>query len=396
MIKRVWFASALSALASAGVQADLEPISDAAMSDVTGQAFVSVDRTYHPDESQSTAYTRVNLGMDIDIQTNVDVLELGRYDREGEEPGTSDLLIEQFALGYINNQAYYEDNPEAPRQFKADGTPYAEGEIVPFNIENPFFEFAFDESTNEVVGVRLGFGKSMGYLSGYIQSLTGDVNIMIEDEGAGLSEANSDGNFFDQIIVALAPLLTGDNAIRSKAKLVYGDEERADDPGYAYGELDPIRGEYAGVPNGEEFLVEDVDPFTRTLLQIAGAGSSSQIEVDGSTVKIIAQDCQVLGIDACFPLTNFKSLAVGELGEVNGQRAIVAPQDGMFLSFQTKDLPWLEDVGNTAPTAQDFIQTTSGAFFNIPNGAIELNLNEALQGIDRQRTEYIDRGVGIF
>ncbi|MBF6309345.1 hypothetical protein IU462_31320, partial [Nocardia farcinica] len=92
--------------------------------------------------------------------------------------------------------------------FKPDGTPYAEGEIVPFQLENPFFEFAFDEATNEVVGVRLGFGKAMGYLSGYIRNLSGDVNIMIEDEGSGLSEADTDGNFFDQIIVALAPLLT--------------------------------------------------------------------------------------------------------------------------------------------------------------------------------------------
>jgi hypothetical protein len=93
--------------------ADLQPISDAALSEVTGQAFVSVDRQYHPDETDSTSYTRVNLGMEIDIQTNIDVLELGRYEREGEKSGTSDVLIEDFALDYINNRAYFDRNRKA-------------------------------------------------------------------------------------------------------------------------------------------------------------------------------------------------------------------------------------------------------------------------------------------
>src|SRR5690554_1110144 len=111
--------------------AGLDPISDEEMSEVTGQAFLSVDRNYHPDPSKNTAYTRVNLGMDIEIQTNVDVLEIGRYERDGEKSGTSDVLIENFGLGYINNQQFFDANPEATRQVKPDGTAYAEGEIVP-------------------------------------------------------------------------------------------------------------------------------------------------------------------------------------------------------------------------------------------------------------------------
>jgi len=41
------------------------------------------------------------------------VLELGRYEREGEKSGTSDVLIEDFALGYINNRAYFDRNRKA-------------------------------------------------------------------------------------------------------------------------------------------------------------------------------------------------------------------------------------------------------------------------------------------
>lgn len=382
------------------VFADLQPISDAALSEVTGQAFVSVDRQYHPDETDSTSYTRVNLGMEVDIQTNIDVLELGRYEREGEKAGTSDVLIEDFALGYINNRAYFDRNKKAPRQRRPDGSNYAEGEIVPFLIDNPFFEFAYDEDSEEVVGFRLGFGESMGVLSGKIETLTGSVNVDIIDRGAGLRDASSNGNLFDRLIVLLTPLLEGGSPLQTKAKLVDGEQGSPN-----IGELDPIRSEYIGIPNGEKFVLEGASGFTRWAVRnLVGWGSSSEIEVPdcslfncgGGDIYVYAQDCVILGIDACFDLGIYNSFAVGELGTVNGERTIVAPVDGAFMSFQTKDIDWLKDVKNTNPSAEDFIRATSGAFFNIPNGATEVNLNEALFGTERYRTEYIDRGRGLF
>jgi len=394
------FSLLLMPLLASGVNAELRPISDQQMSEVTGQAFVSVDRQYHPDANDNTAYTRVNLGMDIDIQTNVDVLEMGRYERDGEQPGTSDVYIEDFALGYINNQAYFDANPKAPKQRKPDGSIYAEDEIVPFSIQNPFLEFAFDEETEEVVGFRLGFGESMGVLSGKIETLTGNVNVDIIDRGEGLSQANSSGNLFDQLIVLLTPLLEGGSPLSTKAELVYGAEG---DPNI--GELDPIRAEYIGIPNGERFILEGASGFTRwSVKNLIGWGSSSRIEVpdcsffscSGGDIYVYAQDCLVLGIDSCFDLDIYNSFPVGEVGEVNGERRITGPADGAFISFQTKDLDWLKDVKKTDFTPEDFIRATSGAFFNIPNGATEVNLNEALYGTQRYRTEYIDRGKGLF
>ncbi|MFB2763658.1 DUF6160 family protein [Marinobacter shengliensis] len=381
-------------------EAGLQPISDEQMSDVTGQAFLSVDRQYHPDPDNTTSYTRVNLGMDIEIQTNVDVLELGRYEREGEKAGSSDVLIRDFALGYINNQAYYQRNPKAARQYRPDGSSYNENEIVPFMIDTPFFEFAFDEATNEVVGVRLGFGDAMGVLSGKIETLTGNVNVDIIDRGEGLRDASSSGNFFDQLIVLLTPLLEGGSPLATKAQLVYGDDN---DP--RVGELDPIRAEYIGIPNGEKFVLENAGSFTRwSVKNLIGWGSSSEIEVPNCSffscgsgdIYVYADGCRVLGIDACFDLDIYNSFPIGQVEEVNGERRLTGPADGAFISFQTKDLDWLKDVKKSDLTVEDFIRATSGAFFNIPNGATEVNLNEALNGTDRYRTEYIDRGRGLF
>lgn len=394
-----WLALAIFPFATPAL-ADLQPISDAVLSEVTGQAFVSVDRQYHPDETDSTSYTRVNLGMEIDIQTNVDALELGRYERDGEKSGTSDVLIEDFALAYINNRAYFDRNTKAPRQRKPDGSAYGENEIVPFHIDNPFFEFAFDEDAQEIVGFRIGFGESMGILSGRIETLTGNVNVDIIDRGEGLSQADSGGNFFDQLIVLLTPLLESGSPLETRAQLVYGEDG---DPNL--GELDPVRAEHIGVPNGKRFILEDAGGFTRWSVQnLIGWGSSSRIEVPDCSffscgsgdIYVYAQDCLVLGIDSCFDLDIYNSFPIGQVKEVGSERRIVAPADGAFISFQTKDIDCLENVRETNPSADDFTRATSGAFFNIPNGANEVNLNEALYGTERYRSEYIDRGRGLF
>ncbi|TBW47517.1 hypothetical protein EZI54_22620 [Marinobacter halodurans] len=382
---------------AAVVHAELKPISDEAMSEVTGQAFVSVDRQQYPSADNNTSYTRVNLGMDIEIQTNADTFELGRYERDGEVEGSSDVLINNFSLGYIYDSSYYERNPDAARQLKADGSAYQDGEIVPFKISNPYLEFAYDESTEEIVGFRFGFGESQGILSGAIQQLTGNINIDILDRGEGLSAADSNGNLFDQMVGFLTPVLAGSSPLKTKARLVQGNPDRDN-----YGGLDPVRAEYIGVPNGEKFVLEDVNYLVAGLIDIISPTLSSELYTEncslfgGCDVVVVAQQCEVLGIQACFDLGIYNSMPVGQIEDVNGKRTITGPSDGAFISFQTKDLEYLADVAKSDPSPEDFIKATAGAFFNIPNGAVTVNLEEALTGIEGQRREYIDRGVGLF
>ena len=65
------------------------------------------------------------------------------------------------------------------------------------------------------------------------------------------------------------------------------------------------------------------------------------------------------------------------------------------MSFQTRDLDW-----STGPAGQqamnEFVQATSGAFLNLPTGAVQVNLSEVYNGVQGVRREYIDRGVGLF
>lgn len=370
------------------------------MSNITGQAFVSIDQGAYASADPNLTYTRINLGLDIDIQQNADIFELGHYEREGEEAGSSDILIKDYAMGYIYDEAYFQRNPKAPRQFKEDGSAYTQGEIVPFHITDPFIEFAYDETTQEPIGVRIGYGEAKGVISGEPQYLTGNINVNIVDHGEGMKGQETNGTLSDQLIVLLTPLLEGSSPISTKAQLVQGDPDKPD-----YGEPDPIRGEYLGVPNGENFVLKDAGGFTRwSLLTLLGPGSSSNITLPGCSffncpkgdIIVETQNCRNLGIQTCFPLQQYQGFAVGEIGEVNGKRAITDSVAGMFLSFQTRDMDWLKDVRTQSPTAEDFVRASSGAFFNIPNGAVEVNLNEAIHGVEGARREFIDRGVGLF
>lgn len=378
------------------VSADLTPIDDEELSAVVGQAYISIDKTYHPDASKNTSYTRINMGLDIELQTNIEYLELGRYERNDPygDQKPADVMATDFSLGYIYNSNYFNQNPDAARPIKDDGSGYQNGEIVPFEITDPFIEFAYDETTQEMTGVRIGFGEAKGMLSGNIESLTGNIDVDIRDQGEGMRAASSSGNLADQLLVLLTPLLEKDSPIEAQAQLV--DQ---------YGNLDPIRSTMIGIADNETFVLSGASGFTRwSVRNLLGGFSSSEIEVPncsffscpGGDIIIYVNDCKVLGVDACFNLEQFESFPIGQIEERNGERYLTDSATGMFISFQTQDLEWLQDVRAQNPSAEDFVKATSGAFFNIPNSSVTVNLEEALNGVPRVRTEYIDRGNGLF
>lgn len=418
----------LTVFTSTNLLAELKAITDEELSGITGQAYVSIDQANHPTET-NVSYTRVNLGMTVETQLTADKLELGTYHRwqnhptnpslngkpchncngteEGLETMSSDILMEDFALGYIHSDDYankYKSVPMVAKGYDRYGRVinYQDGEIVPFEINNPFLEFARDTVTGEVIGVRIGFGDSKGVLSGNILSLTGAIDVDIRDGVEGLSAARQkqDGNILEEALTLLTPLLVAGGDLSAQASLV--DEN---------GDPDPIRSKNIGMANGSEFKISGADFVAAgavPLLSNAGLiGSDSRSEFSSLfgcglfgllscfNIYIESDNCVMLGIPTCFPLSNFQSMPVGKVSEIDGRQYITDTVSGLFMSFQTRDMEW--STGEAGLHAMDeFVKATSGAFLNIPTGSVNVNLSEVYNGVTGVRREYIDRGVGLF
>lgn len=310
------------------VQAAMVPLADNELSDITGQAFINLTT----DSNAGINYTRVNLGLSLDTQLNIKKLQLGQYDRSGEAAGSSDILINNFALGTVG----------------------ANDSINPFKITNPFIELAYDG--NKVVGVRIGFGGAKGTLSGDIQSLTGNIPVHIKGTGDAIYNKS---NFAQQTALFLAGVYRS-SIVEADATLVSSG-----------GASDPVRGTLSGIKNGDGLTCTSgcAGGWTDALL---GAFASN--------------NCAILGIQTCFNLSQFQSLPVGNTADMSSMQGAAK---GFFISLQTQDVAW-RDMDSNA-----FITALKGAFMNLPkyrdaNGnlvaPINIDFNQAFNGIPRQDT----------
>lgn len=317
------------------------PLTDDELGEAVGQAFLQIDRT----SAGALDYTRFTFGMDVDVSLNADLVEFGRYSRTGES-NPSDIRINDFALGSVN----------------------PDGSLSPFSIKDPFFELAFEDvaGKQELVGIRLGFAGAQGALSGNIESLTGNVNVLIRDTAAGL--ANADNGLAD-----LTAALLGNSPIEAESVLLRAD-----------GTPDSIRATKIGIPNGETFDIVPTSPGDRFVLSLAaglGIGGLDCVEsgfFSCRRAQITASNCSAAGINVCFDLSNYRTLQVGNK-QSNGS---FTQASGLFLSFQSKPISWV-DAGNTT-------STVSGAFMNIPNGGLTVTLEEAFNGTTRIQTKFVD------
>lgn len=311
------------------IQAQLVPITEDEMSDLTGQAFINIDRS----SSSGLDFTKLTFGLDVKTSLNSDLVELGRYDRTGEAAGTSDIRISDFALGHIDSN----------------------GNIVPFEISDPFVELAFDtvNGKENLVGVRLGFGGALGKLSGNIETLTGNIDVTVFGTGSQIAP-NMECGFFDLICAGAKALVGGtwaDDQFKAKSYLVNSS-----------GNSDPVRATMIGILNGQTLSMPGSSDFENFIVGF-----------------LESNNCELSGTSTCFPLTNFKSLDIGNNG---------AQSEGLFLSFQTQTVTWQD--GSTSTAASE------GAFMNIPNGGINVSFQQAFDGIPRSRTKYVDPYFGGF
>lgn len=312
--------------------AAMMPLTDDELGEAVGQAFLQIDRT----SAGALDYTRFTFGMDIDVSLNADLIDLGRYERSDDprnyQVGSSDIRISDFALGSINSN----------------------GSLNPFSIEDPFFELAFErgpDGRQDLVGVRLGFGSAYGKLSGNIQYLTGNLDVELYGKGSYLGPRISCA-WYD-VFCGGAKLLVS----TTYANDDFSGSAELLDPTNA--QRDPIRATHIGIPQGNSLSIPGGSQFDNFLVGLFTAGS----------------DCKLLGVQSCYSLGIYRTLDVG-----NVQTG--TPATGMFLSFQTKSISWIDNGLGT--------QTVRGAFLNIPNGGIRTSFEEAFNGTTRIQTKFVD------
>src|SRR5690554_1571001 len=157
-------------------QAELAPISDNAMGEVTGQAFMQIENI----AGQNHDFTRMTLGMDVETRVNIDDVQVGQID------GGTDFAASHLALGHIARADGETFN----------GVTYNEGEAIPFEARKPYIELAEDSAG--LKGFRMGFAEARGSVSSHTESFSGAL--------PGLKIRGDDGNLYDGALYAGAGL----------------------------------------------------------------------------------------------------------------------------------------------------------------------------------------------
>lgn len=235
--------------------AQLATLADQDLRMVQARSLLLLDQYKNTLSGVDTQFTRITLNAKIETITNVDRMEFGRYKRTNESL-PADISFRNFALGYIGSS----------------------GEIKPFKMNRPFFEYATQDVIGKqaVVGIRFGFGESIGILSSDIDQLTGNIDVQIKTNSGSI------------------------NWVRSKAELITPE-----------GSADDIRATHIGIPNGEK-------------IYFAG-------------IPVTTSNCKALWVNTCFELSKYRSIPIGKKLDDGS----FEPTEGVFLSFQGKEgLVW--------------------------------------------------------
>lgn len=370
-----------SALCSGSLSA-LEAISDRDLSEIGGQAFISVEAN----STDAHDFTKVNLGLITETLFNADLLKVGEFERDADDDrsgdGTvrmvdangnnisggihdknnngvydADIIIENFALGSVLN---YEDADLA--------------EPDPFLLKNPYIEIAQTGSgaNKRVSGVRVGFEKAKGNLSGDLISLTGKIDGLVRGENV---TATVFGIELHVNFVTAFGLLDGSNADGARDVRGEGDQSFAN-AGYLK------RASWFGVQEGS--AIENVETAVGNLtVRVANCSAVLDLGFNINT-----------NVNTCFPASQFKTIYVGDptVTDEDAEAELEAGgSSGVFISLQTEDVEWSDLSGVAGATT---ISTERGAYLNIPSystGAgvkypINLSFNEAEAGLPRVAT----------
>ncbi|PTB92497.1 hypothetical protein C9974_12455 [Marinobacter sp. B9-2] len=152
-------------------QAELKPISEETMGEVTGQAFMQIENI--DGGVDGLQFTRMTLGMDVETRVNIDDVTAGEID------GGVDFAAQHVALGHIARND--------GKQF--NGRTYSAGDTVHFEAFKPYIELAEDPAEGKLSGFRMGFGQARGSVSSLTSSFSGDIGLKLDDGSGTIYDA---------------------------------------------------------------------------------------------------------------------------------------------------------------------------------------------------------------
>ncbi|HEV8313930.1 MAG TPA: hypothetical protein VGQ23_12750 [Burkholderiaceae bacterium] len=171
MLPRRVIAAVLAAAAlcaSAPARAQGMRLADEQLSDVWGQALLSLTNT----NLDGLDFTRITLGADVKLSANFTNVRLGEYSYTARNATGADIDIGLLRFG------------------RSDGTE-AQRTVA---ITDPYLEFVYKNvgsaGTREVVGMRFGFGGIQGDIGAQLNAISGSLRI---DAGAdGVIDSHAD------------------------------------------------------------------------------------------------------------------------------------------------------------------------------------------------------------
>lgn len=380
MFRNSIFVLATGVLASISASVlGLEAISERAMAEISGQAFITIDDGAYSGGTGEWAgdyeFTKVNLGLKAETLVNVAELKLGKFERTAYEDGTVPITDADRNIVYENGQPAVHDSDIHLNNFalgRVDN--YMDGalaEFVPFVVSNPYLELAYKIEGGErrVAGFRLGFENAQGDLSADIISYTG----FLEGEVRGGADTAFDKTYPDGCgwgldLNCLALAVATDTEIYSDIEPVDGNTGNgASNLGAQYLK----RASWFGVRNGNNFQSDETGLIAALIPSLT-----------------TSDNCKVLGdVDSCFPSTIYQSIYIGD----KDTDFETGSAKGLFVSIQTESVPW-EDLSGVPDT--DRVLTQRGAFLNIARYQsgdttkypLYLTLEEGVNGTPRVAT----------
>lgn len=169
---------------SASCFAELAPLSDAELTEISGGSILTVTRLdeggIRPNGGDTDlAFVRIGLGLDVNINANFDEITMGEYDRTGYPAGSADIEMDHVSLGEIDEVT---------------------NAMTTFRVVDPYIELAFDDAPNpnnrQVAGFRIGARYIEGTMGALITRFSGDILVTgeIEDPLFGTITAEAVSN----------------------------------------------------------------------------------------------------------------------------------------------------------------------------------------------------------